>query len=487
MIGGGPAGLSIAEVAPRLGVRTAVIEAAKLGGDCTWVGCVPSKALLAAGSAHYRAGRTEQFGLPRFEAAAPVDLGAVMDLVHDHRREIFERADSPELLRARGVDVIEGRAHFTAPDRLEVNGEPVDARYVVVATGASPAIPPIAGLDDVDYLTNVNVWSLRELPQRLLVIGGGAVGLELGQAFSRLGSSVTIVEAATEVLPLGDRELGATLRGALEAEGVTVHVESKVRAIETREEGPCAIVDHPHDASTSIPFDKVLLATGRTPKVSQLGLEAAGVEFDSTGIAVDGSLRTSNPRVYAAGDVIPGPRFTHVAALEGVAALMAAVLLMPRSVDHRLVPTVTYTNPESASIGLTEAEARARFGTEVHVYRSPLFDSDRATVDQAATGFVKVITRGGKERIEGAQIVAPAAGELIHELGLAMSEGMGLRELARLPHAYPSYSVSTQMAGVEAVRPWLASSSVQRFASFSRGVPNERLRGALRAIFRHVG
>ena len=148
---------------------------------------------------------------------------------------------------------------------------------------------------------------------------------------------------------------------------------------------------------------------------------------------------------------------------------------------------MTYTNPESASIGLTEAEARARFGTEVHVYRSPLFDSDRATVDQAATGFVKVITRGGKERIEGAQIVAPAAGELIHELGLAMSEGMGLRELARLPHAYPSYSVSTQMAGVEAVRPWLASSSVQRFASFSRGVPNERLRGALRAIFRHVG
>lgn len=473
---------------PRLGVRVAVIEAAKLGGDCTWAGCVPSKALLAAGSAHYRAQRTDHFGLPRFEAIAPVDLGAVMDRLHDHQQEIFKRADSPELLRERGVDVIEGRARFTAPDRVEVNGEPVVARYFVVATGTSAAIPPIAGLDAVDYLTNESIWSLRELPARLLVIGAGAAGLELGQAFGRLGSAVTILEAAPEVLPAGDRELGATLRGALEAEGVTVHTASNVRAIEVRAGEPCAIVEHSDTGSTAIGFDQLLVATGRRPNVGQLGLEAAGVAFDrAAGIMVDDSLRTSNPRVYAAGDVIPGPRFTHLAALEGVAAMMSAVLLMPRPVDHRLVPTVTYTSPESASIGLTEGEARVRFGDDTHVYRSPLLDSDRATVEQAPEGFVKVITRGGKERIEGAQVIAPAAGELIHEFGLAMSEGLGLRDLAELPHAYPSYSISTQLAGIEAVRPWLESRWVQRYASFTRGVPNERLRGTLRTILRRLG
>lgn len=487
VIGGGPAGLAISEVAPRLGVRVAIIEGAKLGGDCTWSGCVPSKALLAAGNARHRGRSAERFGLPGFEERGAVDLGAVMDRIHDHQQSIFERADAPDVLRERGIDVIEGYARFEGPDRVVVDGKLVDARYFVVATGASAAVPPIPGLAEAGYLTNENVWELRELPRRLLVIGGGAVGLELGQAFGRLGSDVTIVEAAAEVLPALDGELASTLRGALEGDGVTVHTSVVVRSIERRGDGACAVVETADGATVELAYDQVLVATGRRPNVSELGLEAAGVTYDPrAGIAVDGNMCTSNPRVYAAGDVIPGPRFTHTAAMEGVSAMMSAVLLMPRPLDPRLIPIVTYTSPETASIGLTEAEARAQY-EDVRVRRAPLLDSDRATVDQTAPGFVKVITRGKGERIEGAQIVAPAAGEVIHEFGLAMREQLGLRELAQLPHAYPSYALSAQMAGVEAMRPWLASGSIQRFASFARSVPNERLRGALRRVFRRIG
>ncbi len=486
VIGGGPAGLAIAEVAPRLGVRMAIIEAAKLGGDCTWAGCVPSKALLAAGNARQRGRSAERFGLPGFEERGAVDLGAVMDRIHDHQQGIFERADAPELLRERGIDVIEGRAQFEGPDRVTVNGAPVDARYFVIATGASAAVPPIPGLAEAGYLTNETVWELRELPRRLLVIGGGAVGLELGQAFGRLGSSVTIVEAAAEVLPALDGGLASTLRGALESEGVAVHTSASVRAIEGRDDGPCAVVETA-DGVIEVAYDQVLVATGRRPNVKGLGLEAAGVAYDPrAGVAVDGNMRTSNPRVYAAGDVIPGPQFTHTAAMEGVSAMMSAVLLMPRPLDPQLVPVVTYTSPETASIGLTEAEARAQYD-DVRVRRTPLLESDRATVDQAPPGFVQVVTRGGGERIVGAQIVAPAAGEVIHEFGLAMREGLGLRDLARLPHAYPSYALSAQLAGVEAMRPWLDSGSIQRFASFARWVPGERLRGVLRRVFRRLG
>ena len=449
---------------------------------------MPSKALLAAANARHQANHTERFGLPRFEATASVDLGAVMDRVHDHQQDIFQRSDSPDVLRERGVTLIEGRAQFDGPDQISVGGRPIDARYVVIATGASAAVPPIPGLDQIEYLTNETVWSLRELPQRLLIVGAGTVGLELGQAFSRLGSAVTILEAAPEVLPALDGELASTLRGALEAEGVTIHPSAAVRSFEAREDGPCAIVELPSTGTVEIAADQVLIAAGRRPNVEGLGLELAGIEYDPrTGIEVDDDLRTSNPRVYAAGDVIPGPQFTHVAALEGVAAMMSSVLLMPRPVAHRLVPAVTFTNPETASIGLTETEARARFGDEVHVYRSPLLESDRATVDQAPPGFVKVITRGKHDRIEGAQIVAPAAGEIIHEFGLAMREGLGLRDLAELPHAYPSYAVSAQLAGVEAMRKWLHGGSAQRFSAFARRVPNERLRDALRRVFRRLG
>ncbi|MDA0350999.1 MAG: FAD-dependent oxidoreductase [Chloroflexi bacterium] len=482
VIGGGPAGLSIADVAPRLGIRVALIEAARLGGDCTWAGCVPSKALLAAANAHHRAGRTERFGLPRFEASAAVDLGSVMDRIHDHQQAIFERADAPDLLRARGVDVIEGRATFEAPDRLLVDGRELASRYVVVATGASAVVPPVPGLANAGYLTNETIWSLRVLPHRLLVIGAGVVGLELGQAFARLGSAVTIVEAAIEVLPALDRRLGAALRAALEADGVTIRTATTVRAIETRATGSRAILEG-RDGRTELPFDQVLVAAGRVPQVEGLGLEAAGIAFDRvTGITVDRNMRTSNPRVYAAGDVVPGPRLTHLAALEGVSALMASVLLLPRPIDPRLTPAVTYTDPETATIGATEAEARARWGDAVRVHRSSLAESDRATVEQAAPGFVQVVTRGKHDRIEGAQIVAPAAGELIHEFALAMRQGLGLRDLAELPHAYPSYAVSAQLAAVEATHAWLAGGKVRRYASLARRVPNERLRETLRAI-----
>lgn len=480
VIGGGSAGLTIGEFGPKLGARVAIVEQAKLGGDCTWFGCVPSKALIAAARAAKAARETERFGLPAFTADGAIDLGRVMDRVHDHQQSIYEASDAPETL---ACDVIEGRAKFVSPGELEVDGRPVAARFYCVATGASPAVPAIEGLDEVGYLTNETIFTeLRELPARLLVIGGGAVGVEIGQAFARLGSAVTIVEVAGTLLPGADPELVAVLRESLDEDGVRTLTGARVARLYREGARRCATVMLP-DGEEEIEFDALFVAAGRRPNVDGLGLEAAGVALDPAGgIAVDETLRTSNPRVYAAGDVIGGPQFTHVAAYEATQVMVNALLLMTRKVDYSLVPSVTFTDPEVASIGLSEQAARAEHGDKVQVLRAPFSRSDRAILEGQERGLAKLVTLGAGGRILGAHIAGPSAGELIHEYALAIRERIGARDLGELMHAYPTLAQAPQMAALESVDAWLAAPMTQRFMRFSLRLRNRPARWLLRHL-----
>jgi pyruvate/2-oxoglutarate dehydrogenase complex dihydrolipoamide dehydrogenase (E3) component len=462
-VGGGSAGLSLGIFGARAGARVAIVERDRLGGECTWTGCVPSKALLAAAHMLHAARRAPEFGLPELRPDGPVDLGRVLREVHALQHTIYQRADSPERLRALGCDVIEGSARFASPRELLVDGEPLDTRAVCVATGSRPLIPPIAGLDEIGYLTNESVFTeLDELPARLLVVGGGPIGVELGQAFARLGSTVTIVTMEERLLVEEDAELSHILGEALAEEGVRVLTSCAVAAVE-RVEGDGRATLRPVGEGaeqTSAPpetlaFDALLLATGRRPNVDGLGLSAAGVALEGGAPRVDGRLRTSNPRVYAAGDVLGRHGFTHAAAYEASIVLRNAVFPGRARTSYEALPRATFTDPEIAHVGLTEEQARARHGDGVRVYRYPFAEMDRAIVERRTRGVVKLVTAGRGDRVVGAQIAGPAAGELIHEFALAMRQGVEAGELAQVVHVYPTLALGAQHAALGATERWL--------------------------------
>ena len=472
VIGGGSAGLLLGLYGPKLGARIAIVEEARLGGDCTWYGCVPSKALLASANLAAHSARAEEYGLPAVEPRGPLDLARVMDHVAATQQHIYEHEDSPEVVRAAGSEVISGHGEFVAPGELHVDGRLVRSRYYCIATGSRPFVPPIPGLELVPHYTSETVFAeLRTLPARLLVVGAGPIGVELGQAFARLGSAVTLVEVAARVLPAEDAELAAVLHDALRADGVEVRTSTRVTrfAVEGTQPSrqPCAYLEsggvkptgaeptgpqstgpkaagpepggpEQSGAAGRLEVDAVLLATGKRPRVQGLGLEAAGVRFDATrGIEVDAQLRTTGERVYAAGDVIGGHQFTHTAAQESAVVLMNALTPLRRKIDYSLVPRVTFTDPEVASVGLSEDEARALHGDAVRAYRFPFARVDRAVVDGTTAGFSKIVT-AKHDRIVGAQIVGAAAGELIHEYALAIGKGVDAVSLGHAVHAYPT-------------------------------------------------
>lgn len=454
VIGGGSAGLTIGALGPKLGARVAVVEANRMGGDCTWYGCVPSKALLASGRAAARARDTERYGLPIFEQRGEVDLGRVMDRIAALQQQIYEESDSPDHLRALGCDVLEGRGRFVAPDELLVDGQTVRARTFCIATGSRALVPPIDGLDAVPYLTNETIFTeLRELPRRLLVIGGGPVGTELGQALARLGSAVTITELEPRLLPREDPELGELLCEALEADGLRIRTGVTVTRVTAEGGRGCATVDV-DGGREEIEFDALLVATGRRPNIEGLGLDAAGVACEETGsIKVDRFLRTTNRRIYACGDVIGRQYSTHAAGYEATTVLRNALFPLRSKANYDLVPAVTFTDPEVASVGLTEEQARATHGSKVRVYRYPFAGTDRAKVDGLTTGMAKLVCvqrLSGNDRVVGAQIIGPAAGELIHEYILAIRHNMGALDVAQVVHAYPTLSQAPQYAAMGA-------------------------------------
>ena len=446
IIGGGAAGLTVAAGAAQFGAKAALIEKGpRLGGDCLHFGCVPSKTLIRSAAVWAQARRAREFGLPVLDLP-PVDLGAVMDRVRGVIEEI-QAHDSEERFCRLGAEVRFGPARFIDAHTVEVGGQRLAARSWVIATGSRPALPPIEGLATVPFWTNETLFSQRSLPARLLVLGGGPIGLEMAQALCRLGSRVTVVEFLDRILGPEDADMAAILHERLEAEGMTILTGTRAVRAEAVGSGiGLSVAPAGGGAPRVLEADALLVATGRRPNVEDLGLEAAGVEFSPKGIPTDARLRTNVPHIYACGDVRGKLAFTHVAGYEGSVALTNAILRLPRKADYTNVPWCTYTDPEVASVGLNEQRA-VQAGLAYRVLQEPFATNDRALAEGEPLGRIKVlVSPAGK--VLGCQIVGAHAGELIHEWVAAMNGGVKLSTLAGAIHAYPTLSeISKRVAG----------------------------------------
>lgn len=437
VIGGGTAGLVSAAVSAGIGARTALIEQHRLGGECLWTGCVPSKAIIRSASVLHAIRHAAGYGV--HVQGARADFGAVMERVHAIIARI-QPHDSPERFRGMGVDVVEGRARFLSPDEVEVGGKKVRAKRWILATGSRTAVPDVPGLKEAGYLTHESLWELRALPESLVVLGGGPIGIEMAQAFARLGSSVTVVAASAQLLEREDPEIAAVVARQLEREGV--HILLSAKAARVRVEGGAKLVTVAGAAGESeLRADAILVATGRTPNVEEIGLERIGVEVGGHGVSVDDTLRTSASNVWAAGDVAGPYRFTHVADYQARIAAPNALFPLHRKVDYRVVPWCTYTEPEVARVGLTEAEARERWGDRAGVFRYDHASLDRALCDGEPDGLTKIVI-DPKGRIAGAHVAGPRAGETIHEAVLALRHRLKLSDLSGMIHVYPTYPES---------------------------------------------
>ena len=438
VIGAGSAGLSVAAAAAQMGAAVVLVEQGAMGGDCLNVGCVPSKSLIAAAAAaqSMRAGRP--FGIMPVEPE--VDFAAVRQHVRNVIAGIAP-TDSAERLEELGVQVLREQARFTGPDEIVAGGCRIRARRFVVATGSRPAMPSIAGLAAGAYLTNETVFDLAALPSRLLVLGGGAIGCELAQAFRRLGSEVTVADLGP-ILAKDDPELTAVVRARLRSEGIELRERVRVTGVEP---GPSLVVEG--DAGREVlAGTHLLIATGRRPQIDELGLEAAGIAHDAQGIKVDARLRTTNARVFAIGDVAGGMQLTHRANYQAGIVIRNALLRWPARASDRAIPRVTFTDPELASVGLSEATARSA-GVSHEIVRWALADNDRARAGRSTEGLIKVVA-GKRGRILGAAIVGAHAGELILPWVLAVQQRTKLSALAGAVVPYPTLSeVSKRVAG----------------------------------------
>jgi pyruvate/2-oxoglutarate dehydrogenase complex dihydrolipoamide dehydrogenase (E3) component len=443
VIGAGTAGLVSAAGAAGLGARVALIERDLMGGDCLNVGCVPSKALIRAARAVADARAAGEFGIG-VPGPPAVDFAAVMARIRRLRAEISP-TDSAARFKGLGVDVYFGQAVFAGRDTVAVDGRTLRFKRAVIATGARAATPPIPGLSVAGYLTNETVFSLIALPRRLAVIGGGPIGCELAQAFARLGARVHVVEMETQLLGREDLDAARLVQQVLVRDGVRLVLGARVERVER---GPGGKTLHLQGGGAAyLEVDEILVAVGRAPNVEGLGLEAAGVAYDRTsGVRVDDRLRTTNPRIYAAGDVCTPLKFTHHSDFQARLVIQNALFLGRARASALVVPRCTYTDPEIAHVGLTAQEAAAR-GTRVRTFVQDLADVDRARLDGETEGFVKAHVAQGSDHIVGATIVARHAGEMLPELTLALTNGIGLGRLARVIHTYPTQAEAIRKLG----------------------------------------
>jgi pyruvate/2-oxoglutarate dehydrogenase complex dihydrolipoamide dehydrogenase (E3) component len=464
IIGGGSGGLSVAAGAAQMGAKVVLVEKHKMGGDCLNVGCVPSKALIAAADAAEAVRSAGRFGVNGHEPE--VDFAKVHGHVHGVIAGIAPH-DSVERFEGLGVQVIQDGAKFVSPREIEAGGYRITARRFVVATGSRAFVPPIPGLDTVAYLTNETVFELTERPAHLIVVGGGPIGLELAQAHRRLGAKVTVVEAFS-IMPKDDPEAVAVVRQRLKAEGLTILEGAKVERVASAGNG-IAVTCTQGGRSLQIDGSHLLIAAGRRPNVEGLGLEAAGIAFSPKGITVDARLRTSNKRVFAIGDVAGGYQFTHVAGYHAGIVIRNALFNMPAKVDYRAVPWVTYTDPELAQVGLSVAEAEKQ-GIDVKAVSWHFAENDRANAERAKEGLIKmVVGKGG--RILGCTIVGRHAGELLLTWVLAVQKGLKVSDITGLIAPYPTLSeVSKRVAGAY-YTPTLFSERTRKVVRFMQRLP----------------
>ncbi|MBC7725171.1 MAG: FAD-dependent oxidoreductase [Burkholderiaceae bacterium] len=464
VIGGGTAGLVASRTAASLGASTVLIERARLGGDCLWTGCVPSKSLIAAASSATAARSSSLIG--RAQTPVPVDFAAVMRHVHAAMERIAP-VDSAESLNADGVKVITGSARFTGERTLDVDGRSIRFGQALIATGGSPVLPPLD--TGVEFLTSETLWDITELPGSLLVIGGGAIGCEIAQAMARLGSRVTLVQRGPRLLPKEEPRASAIIRSALEVDGVTVHTSRRLASIDGSGRTGTATLDD----GTVIAFDAVLAAAGRTPNSGSLDAAKAGVRLDDRRcVIVDAKLRTSNPRVWAAGDVTPLPQFTHTAGVNGSTAATNAVLGLSRAADTTAIPRVTFTHPEVASVGLVTADVAAAGLTVRTIEHHEL---DRAIAEDETGGFTSLLV-DRRGRVRGVTIVGPRAGETLGEASLAVRNGITTSAIASTTHAYPTFNDAFWNAAVADVRERVGRGAIGAGIGLLRRLRSARLR-----------
>ncbi len=464
VIGAGSGGLTVAAAAAAFGVSVVLIEKHRMGGDCLNYGCVPSKALIAAAKHVNAVAEAPTFGI---DAGLPmVDF----QRVHDHVHEVIaaiQPNDSVERFRAMGVKVIEAEGRFIDRRRVIAGDYEISARRYVVAAGSSPLVPPIPGLDTVDYLTNETLFDLRKGPKHLLVIGGGPIGMEMAQAHRRLGAEVTVIEGG-RALGKEDPELAAIVLDRMRAEGVTIH--ENVKVVQAAKSGRWQVkvtCERDEGGTFEVAGSHLLVATGRKPNVDGLGLDNAGIKYDRTGIKVGADLQTSNKRVMAIGDIAGGLQFTHVAGYHAGIAIQKILFRLPAREDRAIIPRATFTDPELAHVGLDEAAARKKHGKKISVLRWPYVENDRAQAERRTQGMIKVIA-DRKARILGASIVGSGAGEMINIWALAVYKGMNLGEMRSYVAPYPTMSEIGKRAAVSYYAPMARKSWVRSLVRFLR-------------------
>jgi len=437
VIGAGSAGLVACKLANGLGKKVALLEKRKIGGDCTWFGCIPSKTLIKSANIAHQISRLTEFGL---KSNGPVDLNT--DAVMPHVRAVVQAdADGhpPASYEAEGINVLFGAAQFLDNHRLKVADKIISAKKFIICTGSHASIPPIEGIDNVDYLTNETIFDLDVLPESMIVLGAGPIGIELSAALNLLGVKVTVLARSPQILKKEDPELSDRLLQTLRAEGLTILTETKAKKFSQRQGKVIADIED-SEGTRQIEAQSLLVAVGRRPNIDTLSLEKAGVEFDDKGIKVDKYLRTTTKNIYAAGDVAPPYLFTHIAEYEAVIATTNACLPLPvRKTNYENVLWCTYTDPELARAGLTEEQARAQYDDKIKIYRWEHKNVDRAKTDLEENGLTKIICTP-KGKILGIHILGYAAAELMHEVQLAKSLNKPFSRIASVIHAYPSYS-----------------------------------------------
>ncbi|HKF36500.1 MAG TPA: NAD(P)/FAD-dependent oxidoreductase [Ktedonobacteraceae bacterium] len=443
VIGGGSGGLTAARVATSLGAKVLLIDKDELGGDCLRYGCVPSKSLIHVARVVQQAKDAAKFGL------TPAGLGVDMAKVAAYVQGVISRVAEGEEVYTRGVTVRFGEVSFNSATALNLNGESISSRKTLIATGSRPAVPQVGGLEETGYLTNEGVFDLLHLPASIIIVGGGPVGVELGQAFERLGASVTLIQGPGRILPREDQEVSEAIGAALKSEGVDI--VTNARFLRARRKGDTKVVTaRQGDQLLDFEAEEIILAAGRHPSVERLQLEAAGVNYDEKGIKVDKYLQTSTTNILAIGDVTGGYLFTHVAAYQaGVAVRNALVPVAKKKVDYRVVPWCTFTDPEAARVGLTPGEAEKRY-KQIRIVKFPWAEIDRAQTEGETAGFIKLVLAGKKDEIVGAHMVGARAGELLGEMALAMQNNLTLDDIYNTIHVYPTMSSGIQQATFEA-------------------------------------
>lgn len=469
VIGGGSAGLVAAGGSALLGAKVALIEKNLLGGDCLYTGCVPSKTLIKSARFAKQVRDAGKYGFEDLEPKFRDDSFASITNRVQGVIKIIEHHDAPEVFEEMGVEVVFGTPTFLNPNEIEVTlknsneTRVMKAKRFCISTGSRPFTPPIEGLHEAGFITNEEVFHLKELPKRLIILGAGAIGLELGQSFSRFGSEVTIIEMGERILIKEDEEVSALMEKLLIEEGLKILTKTKAVKVNIGTNGSKIVTVESNANTYEIEADEILVAVGRQPNISGLNLEKANVEFNKKQILTNNYLQTSQKHIFAAGDITGHFQFTHMADYEAQVVIQNAFVPFPfkKKTDFRVVPWATFTEPEVARVGFTENEAREKFGNSVKIYKSNFTENDRAQTESATEGFVKVVTNRGK--IIGATLIGEHTGELIHEFVWAIKDNLKISQLNKIIRVYPTLAKITQAIGTEATLESLKSPLVQKW------------------------